>query len=70
MPPTSPIIWRASPRSGDYRALIVVAPPRTLAVLRKRFGRAVRERIVAEIGKDLTNHPVSEIAAILGRDGD
>jgi protein required for attachment to host cells len=56
--------------AGDYQALVVVAPPRTLAVLRKRFGRAVHERIVAEIGKDLTNHPVSEIAAILGRDGD
>ena len=54
-------------RARDYEALIVVASPRTLAVLRKCFGREVRDRIVAEIGKDLTNHRVDEIAGILGR---
>jgi len=51
--------------AGDFDKLIVVAPPRSLAELRKRFGRAVSSRIVAEFAKDLTKHPVQEIAAIL-----
>lgn len=50
--------------SGD---IVVVAPPRTLAVLRRHYDRNVRTRIVAEVDKDLTKHPVEEIAAILTR---
>lgn len=41
--------------------LIVVAPPQSLAVLRHHFGPAVKSRLVAEIDKDLTRHPVAEI---------
>ena len=51
--------------AGDFDKLIVVALPRTLAELRKRFGRAVASRILAELAKDLTKHPVNEITAIL-----
>lgn len=53
--------------AGDFEKLIVVAPPRTLAALRKRFSRPLSQRIMAEVSKDLTNHPVAEIAAILSR---
>ena len=53
--------------AGDFEKLIVVAPPRTLAALRKRFSRTLGQRIMAEVAKDLTNHPVAEIAAILSR---
>jgi protein required for attachment to host cells len=42
-------------------ALIVVAPPRTLADLRAAFHADVKARIIAEIHKDLTKHPVHEI---------
>jgi protein required for attachment to host cells len=45
----------------SFAELIVVAPPRTLAALRKQFHREVSERVIAEIDKDLTNHPVHEI---------
>lgn len=55
-------------RSGDFEELIVVAPPRTLAELRKQFDKAVKGRVVAEIAKDLTKHPVDEITAILSRE--
>ena len=48
-------------RSRAVPALVIVAPPRTLADLRRAFHADVKERIVAEIGKDLTNHPVGEI---------
>jgi protein required for attachment to host cells len=53
--------------AGDFEKLIVVAPPRTLAELRKRFSRSLSNCVMAEVGKDLTNHPVAEIAAILSR---
>lgn len=48
-------------RSNGVRALIVVAPARTLADLRQAFHDDVKKRIVAEIDKDLTKHPVDEI---------
>ena len=47
-------------RSRAVPALVIAAPPRTLADLR-RADADVKKRIVAEIGKDLTNHPVREI---------
>ncbi|QFU14982.1 host attachment protein [Microvirga thermotolerans] len=43
------------------KAVIVAAPPRTLAELRKRFSAPFKTRIVAEVDKDLTRHPVYEI---------
>ena len=43
------------------KALIIAAPPRTLAELRQSFHDDVKSRIIAEIDKDLTKHPVAEI---------
>jgi protein required for attachment to host cells len=48
-------------RTRHVKALVVVAPPHTLAELRRSFHPDVKSRIVAEIGKDLTKHPVGEI---------
>jgi len=48
-------------RARNVKALIVAAPPGTLADLRHAFHTDVKSRIVAEINKDLTKHPVSEI---------
>ncbi|MEY9131056.1 protein required for attachment to host cells [Bradyrhizobium diazoefficiens] len=48
-------------RQQKTRAIIVIAPPRTLADLRKAFHQDVRSCIVAELHKDLTKHPVAEI---------
>jgi len=52
-------------RERNAKALIVVAPPRTLADLRKAFHADVKRRIIAEIDKDLTKHPIHEIEARL-----
>jgi protein required for attachment to host cells len=49
----------------EYDCLIVVAPPRTLGVLRKHYHKEVEKRLAAEIAKDLTGHPVAEIEKIL-----
>ena len=48
-------------RQRKVKALVVVAPPRTLADLRSAFHSDVKKRIIAEIDKDLTKHPVLEI---------
>ena len=47
--------------NGNVKHIIVAAPPRTLAELRNRFSDAVKQRIMAEVNKDLTKHPVYEI---------
>jgi protein required for attachment to host cells len=54
-------------RTRNVKALVVAAPPRTLADLRQNFHADVKARIVAEIDKDLTKHPVAEIESHLTR---
>jgi protein required for attachment to host cells len=49
-------------RAGKTKTLIVVAPPKTLADLRTAFHPDVKSCIIAEINKDLTRHPIGEIA--------
>jgi protein required for attachment to host cells len=51
----------------DFLKLIVVSPSRTLAELRRRLDQVAKGRIIAEVSKDLTNHPVAEIAEVLSR---
>jgi len=48
-------------RAEKVKAVIIVAPPRTLAELRHAFHADVKDRIIAEIDKDLTKHPVGDI---------
>ena len=48
-------------RARNVKALVVAAPPRTLAELRRAFHSDVKHRIIAEVGADLTKHPVGEI---------
>jgi protein required for attachment to host cells len=43
------------------KALILVAPPKFLAQLRKRLPEQARSRVIAEIAKDLTHLTVREI---------
>ena len=48
-------------RTSKAKALIVVAPPKTLAELRSAFHSDVKACIIAEINKDLTKHSIGEI---------
>ncbi len=48
-------------RMRKVKALVVVAPPKTLADLRDAFHADVKARVIAEINKDLTKQPVWEI---------
>jgi len=51
--------------ANDFESLIIVAPPRTLGELRKHYHKEVESRLVGEIAKDLTGHPVNEIEKII-----
>jgi protein required for attachment to host cells len=48
-------------RARSAPALVVAAPPRTLADLREALHPDVKARIVLEINRDFTNQPVWEI---------
>jgi protein required for attachment to host cells len=56
-------------RTNKVKALIVVAPPGTLADLRSAFDADVKACILAEIGKDLTGHTIGDIEKHLVREG-
>jgi protein required for attachment to host cells len=57
-------------RASEVKALIVVAPPKTLAELRDAFHPDVKACVLAEINKDLTKHPIAEIEKHLTGDAD
>src|SRR6516164_446602 len=48
-------------RERGVQALVVVAPPRALADLRKAFHPDVKRKVIAEIDKDLTKFPIDQI---------
>jgi protein required for attachment to host cells len=51
--------------TGEYERLVVMAPPKTLGRLRKNYHPEVEKRMLREIGKDVTGHPVGEIEKML-----
>lgn len=51
--------------ANEYEKLLIVAPAATLGELRKHYHKEVEGRLVGEISKDLTNHPVDEIEKII-----
>lgn len=51
--------------ANGFEQLIIIAPPRTLGELRQHYDKAVEVRIVAEIDKDLVNHPIDKLEGVL-----
>lgn len=50
---------------GDFKEVILVAPPLVLGEMRKKLHKEVEARVVAEFPKTLTNHPITEVEALL-----
>ncbi|WAP69410.1 host attachment family protein [Jiella pelagia] len=50
---------------GQFEKIVIVAPPRILGEMRQHFHKEVQARIVGEIDKDLTNHPLDQIEKLL-----
>ena len=57
---------RAATR-GQFNRLIIAAPPKVLGQLRPALSAQAAACVVAEIGNDLTGHPVDEIAKHIAR---
>lgn len=55
----------AAAHAGRFTRLIIVAPPMTLGDLRREMHVEVKQKIVAEFHKNLTNTPPHEIESIL-----
>jgi protein required for attachment to host cells len=54
--------------AGKFRHLVLVAPPRALAEIRAHLRKeTLRDHIVAEVNKDLTNHPLDKLEKILAK---
>ena len=51
--------------ANEFERLLIVAPPSTLGDLRKHYHKEVEARLIGEIAKDLTNHPVDQIEKII-----
>jgi protein required for attachment to host cells len=51
----------AAVTSGEAKAVIMVAPPRALGVLRQAYSPHLRQALRAEIDKDFVRMPVHEI---------
>ena len=60
----SDILYRLAGR-GAFDKLVLVAPPKTLGALRDGLHKEVRAHVVAEVDKDMTNHPVPKIETLL-----
>lgn len=53
---------------GEYDKIVLVAAPATLGQLRAEIHQEVEEKVIGEIPKDLTNHPLDEIEKIVQRE--
>lgn len=50
---------------GDFKQIVLIAPPLVLGELRKKLHQEVTDKVVGEIPKTLTNHPVYDIESLL-----
>ena len=51
--------------ANDFDALAIIAPPKTLGELRKQLHKEAAKRVVCEISKEMTGHPIPDIEALL-----
>lgn len=53
---------------GAFDAIVLVAPPETLGELRANLHQEVTNKVIGEVPKTLTNHPVDEIEKIVKKE--
>lgn len=56
-------------RNAQTKHVVIVAPPRTLAVLRRCLDNEILQLVVAELARDLVRLPISEIEVHLDHAG-
>ena len=60
----SDILYKLAHRNA-FDKIVLVAPPRTLGTLRDTLHKEVTARVVGEVAKDMTNHPIDKIESLL-----
>ena len=55
----------AAARENGFKELVIVAPPKCLAEIRRDLSPEAQRRVVCEIPKDYTHHPIPEIEKLL-----
>jgi len=55
---------------GAFARIVLVAPGKVLGELRQSLHVEVKDRVVAEISKDLTNHPLDKVETLLSAELD
>ena len=50
---------------GDFEEIVLIAPPLVLGEMRKKLHKEVESKVLGEVAKTLTGHPVYEIEKIL-----
>lgn len=61
----SSVISEISKESKSYDQLIIIAPSRALALLRKNMPRDQKERIVLQLNKDVLKMPAEQVAKLV-----
>ena len=60
-------LYKAAHRNR-FAQLVIVAPPKVLGTLRQSLHKEVASRVVGEISKTLTGHPVDQIERIVAEE--
>lgn len=51
--------------NNDFEQLVIVAPPKTLGVLRKKLHKEATRRLLSEIPKEMTRHTIADIEKLI-----
>jgi protein required for attachment to host cells len=60
-------LYKAAHRNR-FQSLVLVAPPKVLGELRQKLHKEVANRVVGEVHKTLTGHPVDQIERIVAQE--
>ena len=55
----------AAAHDNGFKEIVIVAPPKCLAEIRRDLSAEAQKRVVCEIAKDYTHHPIPEIEKLL-----
>jgi len=50
---------------GQISGLVIIAAPRALGEMRKHYHKALTAKLLGEIAKDLTGHPMADVASTI-----
>ena len=61
------ILYRKA-HAGEFDSIVLVASPKVLGELRDELHEVVTKKVIGEVAKTLTNHPIDEVEKIVAQD--